>query len=190
VVPAHKQIWQTYPKLHLIQLADIPLTHTYGTLGVDRALAVWGAGNLFSFPVLVIDGGTALALTAATAPDQFVGGAILPGIGTQLRSLSMQTAALPELSWNTGRFPERWGQDTETAIRSGVFHTLLAGLQGFMEDWWQMHPHSPVVFTGGDGVWLYPTLLKQNQSRADLLKHEPHLQFWAIQKLRQQIVNP
>lgn len=187
VVPAQTTLWQAYPQLHQIQLSHIPLTHTYPSLGIDRALAVWAAGQKYGFPILVIDGGTGLTLSAAQAPAQFAGGAILPGIGLQQRSLWLQTAALPQIS-SSPDLPQRWAMDTETAIRSGILHVLLAGLRDFILDWWQQHPQSAVVFTGGDGAWLQTTLPHQYpQLDPALLKLEPHLQFWAIRELRQQL---
>jgi type III pantothenate kinase len=35
----------------------------YSTMGCDRALAAYGAGEKYGYPTLVIDGGTALTLT-------------------------------------------------------------------------------------------------------------------------------
>ena len=70
-----------------IGLEDIPLEGLYPSLGVDRALALWGAGATWGFPCLVIDGGTALTLTGGNGDGFLVGGAILPGLRLQLQSL-------------------------------------------------------------------------------------------------------
>jgi len=43
VVPSQTALWQFYPHLRLITLEDVPLGGMYPTLGIDRALAVWGA---------------------------------------------------------------------------------------------------------------------------------------------------
>jgi type III pantothenate kinase len=63
VVPEQTKIWQEYPNLEVITLEQIPLKNLYPTLGIDRALAVLGAGTKLGFPVLVIDAGTALTFT-------------------------------------------------------------------------------------------------------------------------------
>ena len=59
VVPSQTVLWQAYPEVHVITLDKIPLLGVYPTLGIDRALAVLGAGETLGFPILVIDAGTA-----------------------------------------------------------------------------------------------------------------------------------
>ncbi len=148
VVPKQTESWLDYPHVSLIKLSDIPLQQTYTTLGCDRALAVWTAGQLYGFPTLVIDGGTALTLTGADAEGNLVGGAILPGVGLQLRSLSTSTA-LPTLQ-QPGSFPPRWARNTPDAIYSGVLYTIWSGLSSFIHHWMQTYQESQIVLTGGD----------------------------------------
>lgn len=161
VVPAQAALWQAYPQVHCLTLADVPLKGGYSTLGIDRALALWGAICLYRSPVLVIDAGTALTLTGAAA-EQLVGGAILPGLGLQLRSLTEHTAALPTPPIPQEPPSTRWATNTSAAIVSGVMHTLVAGLESFVEAWWQQYPHSPVILTGGDHLSLYTYWQRQH----------------------------
>jgi type III pantothenate kinase len=159
VVPAQTELWQPYVQ-RVFTLADVPLLNLYPTLGIDRALAAYGAGQIYGYPVLVIDGGTALTLTGIDGDRQLVGGAICPGLGLQLQSLNAGTAALPKLPIPTA-LPPRWAQDTPSAIMSGVLYGLIAGLQDFIQDWHQQFPDSPVLVTGGDGELLQSYLQKQ-----------------------------
>ncbi len=193
VVPEQTQQWQAYPRLKPLQLADIPLRQTYATLGLDRVLAVWGAGQTWGWPVLVIDAGTALSLTGANAEAALIGGAILPGLGLQGRSLAQATAALPSISFVQAQpLPTRWAKETKSAIASGILYMLLAGLRDFIEDWWQRYPNSQVIFTGGDGQVLAEYLrawLDQSSSKPSWLKAlkvDPYLIFQGILDLRQQ----
>ena len=64
VVPKQTAFWQNYPNAKLIALEHLPLGGIYPTMGIDRALAVLGAGETYGFPCLVIDGGTALTFPA------------------------------------------------------------------------------------------------------------------------------
>jgi type III pantothenate kinase len=197
VVPEQTQQWQTYPRLKTIQLADIPLQQTYPTLGLDRALAVWGAGITWGWPVLVIDCGTALTLTGANAEAELIGGAILPGLGLQGRSIAQATSALPAISFLQPQpLPPRWARETETAIASGILHVLFSGLRDFIQDWRQQHPNSQIIFTGGDSkvlaeymqAWLDQTLTKpiwQEDLRVDL-----NLVFRGILHLQQNAQAP
>ncbi len=153
VVPAQTQLWQAYSPSKVLQLADIPLGNVYPTLGIDRALALCGAMQLYGAPVLVIDAGTALTFTGADADGDLLGGAILPGIRAMFHALNRSTAALPEVV-QIDDLPDRWSMDTESAIRSGIMHTVTAGVGGFMADWQQHYPDATIVFTGGDGELL------------------------------------
>ncbi len=47
---------------------------------------------------------------------------------------------------------DRWACNTPDAIRSGVLHTLRAGIESFIQDWWQQFPQSAIVLTGGDSA--------------------------------------
>jgi type III pantothenate kinase len=153
VVPAQTKLWQPYVQ-RAFTLADVPLLNLYPTLGIDRALAAYGAGQHYGYPVLVIDGGTALTLTGIDGNRSLVGGAICPGLGLQLQSLSNGTAALPKSPLPATVTP-RWAQDTPSAMMSGVLHISIVGLQGFIQDWQQRFSHSPVLVTGGDGELLH-----------------------------------
>lgn len=159
----------------------VPLFQLYPTLGVDRAVAALGAGTRWGFPVLLIDGGTALTLTGVDGSRSLVGGAILPGIRLQGRSLAQKTAALPFTPVeNATALPPRWATDTETAIHSGITYTILAGLRDFIQDWWQRFPDSAVVVTGGDGVALVAGLSAIAPNVVPKLHFAPHVLFWGM----------
>ncbi|MBI4782558.1 MAG: pantothenate kinase [Oscillatoriophycideae cyanobacterium NC_groundwater_1537_Pr4_S-0.65um_50_18] len=182
VVPEQTQ-WQDSPNTHRIDLAQIPLLGLYPTLGVDRALAVWGAVQTRGAPVLVIDAGTALTFTGADAEARLVGGAILPGLQLQMRSLHEHTAALPLLTL-PDILPPRWGVATAEAMQSGVLYTLLAGLHDFIADWLQRWPQSAIVITGGDRLLLLRTFQQRFPQMAVSLQLDAHLIFWGIRAFR------
>jgi type III pantothenate kinase len=174
VVRSQADLWQDYPLLREVTLADIPLAGLYPTLGCDRALAVWGAVCVYDSPVLVVDAGTALTFTAATR-DRLVGGAILPGLTVQLRSLHRHTAALPDVPL-PAVLPNRWATNTPDAIASGVVYASLAAIDDYSRDWLQQFPNSRIVLTGGDAARLSRFL-----SRSGLpYLVDPYLAFWGL----------
>lgn len=136
----------------------------------------------YGAPVLVIDGGTAMTFTGADADKHLVGGAILPGLRTSFQALPRSTAALPEVL-QQNKLPDRWATETAAAIRSGIVHTVVAGVWEFMQDWWGRYPHSPIVFTGGDGQTLQRWLVQRwnqmptHSSRAAQILSDPQLIF-------------
>lgn len=180
VVPSQTVLLQGYPLAQALTLGEIPLPCTYPTLGVDRALALWTAGECWGWPAIVIDGGTALTLTGGNEAGQLVGGAILPGLGLQLRSLFQHTAALPLLSLD--RLPDRWACNTPDAILSGIAYTLLAGMRDFLQNWLQTYPQTQLCFTGGDGQWLYHQLLPWLTADfpVNRVTAQPHLGLWGM----------
>jgi type III pantothenate kinase len=188
VVPSQTNLWQTYQAVKVITLAQVPLLGVYPTLGIDRALALLGAGETFGYPVLVIDAGTALTFTGADAHRQLIGGAILPGLGLQLKSLTQGTAALPTTQLPT-QLPPRWAMQTASAIKSGVIYTVLAGIRDFIEDWQSQFPTSQIVLTGGDSPVLLTYLQSQYPEMARHVISNPHLIFWGIRSLRMKIAS-
>ncbi|MBM0740760.1 pantothenate kinase [Phormidium sp. CLA17] len=185
VVPSQNQFWQAYDRAHFLSLEQVPLQGMYPTLGIDRALAVWGAIQTVGDPVLVIDAGTALTLTGSNG-DRLIGGAILPGLKLQFQSLNQGTAALPlfSLPLSASSLPHRWALTTETAIASGILHTVIAGLHSFIHDWRQIYPTSAVVFTGGDGNLLHHYFQDLYPNLASSVKVNPHLAFNGIRAIR------
>jgi type III pantothenate kinase len=179
VVPEQTLLWQDASQVQIITLSNIPLSNLYSSLGIDRALAVWGAGSIYGFPCLVVDAGTALTFTGVDDHQSLVGGAILPGLRLQFQALGQHTAALPEVEL-TPTLPPRWALDTTTAIESGIIHTILTGIASFITDWWQKFPDSPVVFTGGDAYYLFKNLSIILPEIAIQTKREPHLIFWGM----------
>lgn len=186
VVPEQSQRWLLRPNVQLLSLDDIPLQGVYPTLGVDRALAAWGAIQTVGSPVLVIDAGTALTFTGIDCQQMLVGGAILPGLRLQFEGLGRKTAALPLVSLTVetaASLPLRWARQTEAAIASGILYTVLAGIQSFIADWQQQFPESAVVITGGDGDHLYYLLKQAYPQLADCLTLAPHLIFQGMATL-------
>ena len=179
VVPSQTAIWQSYHNSKQFQLTDIPLQENYPTLGIDRALALWGASDILGLPILVIDGGTALTFTGVNQDFQLVGGAILPGLGLQFKSLSKSTAALPRVNLPS-QPPNPWEKATQTAIASGIIYTLGAGIKYFVEDWLEKFPYSKIVLTGGDADLLHQYLQTQFPATASQIIINHNLIFQGI----------
>ena len=182
VVPSGTQLWQTYPYSRTVALEQLPLRGLYSTLGIDRALALLGAGTEMGWPVLAIDAGTALTLTGADANRQLVGGAILPGLRLQLQSLAANTAALPVVRTRPS-LPARWANTTVDAIYSGIVYGLLAGILDFIADWRQQFPETAIALTGGDRAILLSYLQAYAPAVAAEIIPDPHLIFWGMRSI-------
>ncbi len=166
-----------------LSLADIPIPHLYPTLGLDRALALWGALQIYGAPVCVVDAGTALTFTLANGGGEFAGGAILPGVTTMARSLADYTAGLPWVAIPPAR-PLRWATGTTAAIESGLYFATAAILKSYLEDFYTAYPQGKVVVTGGDRPFigqLLATAFPEQTWHSD-----EHLAFWGIRAIRNQ----
>jgi pantothenate kinase type III len=99
--------------------SGLPLAFDYPNpteIGADRLAAAIGASS--GAPAIIISCGTATAFSALDRRGRFCGGAILPGLHTQLRSLHLGTAQLPLAS--VGATVQLPGRSTDMAMRSGV----------------------------------------------------------------------
>ncbi|WP_267383864.1 pantothenate kinase [Cyanobacterium sp. uoEpiScrs1] len=182
VVFSQTKLWKTYPKIKIITQAHIPLHKLYPSLGMDRALAVLGAGKTYGFPCLVIDAGTALTFTGVDHDHTLVGGAILPGLRLQFKSLANNTAALSEEVLPTN-LPIPWGMTTSEAIQSGIIYTVLAAIKTFVKDWLKNFSTSKVLITGGDSQRIISYLKVDNDYFSERLKQDSNLIFWGIREV-------
>jgi type III pantothenate kinase len=179
VVPLQTALWQNYPQLHQISLKDIPIQNTYATLGIDRALAIYGAGETYHYPCLVIDAGTALTFTGVDSHKALIGGAILPGLRSQFHGLHQQTAALPEIILPS-ELPPLWALNTPDAIASGIIYTVIAGIDRYINDWLNRYPNSSIILTGGDSQLIFQYLQTLSPQIAEIILVDCNLSFWGM----------
>jgi type III pantothenate kinase len=143
------------------------------TLGPDRLAAVIGANQLYPGKNnLVIDGGTCITYDWVDADGNYFGGSISPGLNMRYKALNHYTAVLPVVNADDA-FSKNSGDDTETAIRSGVQNGIKFELTGFIESYTTNKHELNIILTGGDSIF-FDTLLK-NSIFAPYIKNEPHL---------------
>lgn len=143
------------------------------TLGLDRLAAVIGANQLYPGKgSLVIDAGTAITYDWVDAEGNYFGGSISPGLNMRYKALNYYTGALPLLNPDD-RYNDFYGNDTTSAIRSGVQNGIKYEVTGFIESYQKKHPELNIILTGGDSIF-FDTLLK-NSIFAPYIKNEPYL---------------
>jgi type III pantothenate kinase len=162
-----------------LNLSQIPLQGIPPWLGIDRALAGWGAwrANENRFGVLVVDAGTVLSLTRISADGSFSGGLLAAGYGLQLRAMSEATAGLTATSPLVldPKKAETFPFETQAAMRSGAQQSLVGLIR-------QAHAQSPwpIWLCGGDSPQLLPRL--QEQLGMEVI-HAPNLVMEAMVEL-------
>ena len=159
-------------------LDAIPLRNVPPWLGIDRALAGWGAWRQSAQvgPLMVVDAGTVLSLTRVSGDGGFNGGWLAAGLRLQLQAMAAGTEALTD--------PDDHTQDLSAgppfprkpcdAMRRGVIESLV----GLIIRAQQLDP-SPLWLCGGDAPLLLQALLSQGLD----VNHAPDLVMQSLVKL-------
>ncbi len=88
------------------------------TLGADRIVNATAAHNLYNGNLIVIDFGTATTFCTITEEGDYLGGAIMPGIGISAESLNEKTSGLPLVELTApSHIP---GENTTDNILTGI----------------------------------------------------------------------
>ncbi|MFY0714487.1 type III pantothenate kinase [Seonamhaeicola sp. NFXS20] len=123
------------------------------TLGVDRIALV--SASVKHFPkedVLIIDAGTCITYDFINKKNEYLGGAISPGLRVRYKSLNNLTANLPLLE--TEKPKSIIGQTTKESIHSGVVNGVLIEIDGVIKAYKQKYSDLTVILTGGDANFL------------------------------------
>jgi len=155
--PEIKQLLnQTVETVTFSASLDLPIKICYetpNTLGTDRIANAVGANALYpNQAVLSIQAGSCLVLDFVNAQNEYLGGAIAPGLAMRFHALSHFTAHLPLLEPQSIDFTI--GTSTDKSILSGVIN----GMIGEISSWITQYSHDfndiKVILTGGDAAFL------------------------------------
>jgi type III pantothenate kinase len=149
--------FEKHLNIHFLTHEDIfPFVNKYATpktLGIDRM--VLAAGATLQFPKqnrLVIDAGTCITYDFIDENDNYLGGAISPGLRLRYEALHNYTAKLPLLTFET---PELYiGNSTAQAIHSGVVNGFVYEIDGFIDEYRANFSNFIIILTGGDADFL------------------------------------
>lgn len=124
-------------------------------VGVDRVCQAAAAFDRIQTGCTIVSFGTAVTIDLVDDEGTFLGGAILPGIQLQLRSLHEHTAALPQVEPSVPELP--YGTDTREAIQTGVLRGLAGAVRGIVEGYaTHLNRWPQVVATGGNAEIMIP----------------------------------
>ncbi|KAL9191506.1 hypothetical protein ACHAXT_001212 [Thalassiosira profunda] len=176
-------VWKTVPSRFFVMRGDDFFSKDegrYDTMGTDRLATLTGAVHLHGHPALVFDGGTATTYSATDGEGCILGGGIGPGIQSKFRSLSKDTAALPEISTKEvlarvqeaqeeGKPLPTFAKNTQEAMMGDAFQEFALKGRNVIEQWVQKayrkesrlakyNEDRRVICTGGDGDLLMQLL--------------------------------
>jgi len=143
--------------IHFISHKDLfPFINRYETphtLGIDRM--VLAAGATLQFPNqnrLIVDAGTCVTYDFVDQNDNYLGGAIAPGLRLRYEALHDFTAKLPLLTLEN---PKHFiGKSTSESIHSGVVNGLVYEIDGFINQYKSQYSNFIIILTGGDAEFL------------------------------------
>ena len=134
------------------------LYHPPSDLGADRIVDGVAAMNKYGTPCIVIDFGTATTFNAISKNNEFLGGAISPGLFTCAQALFERAAKLPRVEFVRPRVAI--GTSTIEAMQSGLYYGYAGLVDGVIEQMLEgMSPVSRIVATGG----LAPLMIDASQ---------------------------
>lgn len=144
---------------HTSDLGITVATREPAAAGADRLVNGAAAYLLFGGPVVVVDAGTALSVTAVTGDGRYVGGAVAPGPAMALEALAARAERLPEVALDAPEGPI--GADTAAAMRVGAVIGTAGMVDRLAADTVRAlggGPKTPVCLTGGHAALLSPYL--------------------------------
>ena len=141
---------------------------TPNSLGADRLALMAAAATQYSGKnVLVIDAGSCITYDFIDSKNNYLGGAIAPGIQMRYKSLGDFTSSLPTLQ---KRVPKNSiGNSTHNSIHSGVINGVLYEIKGAINEYQNKYPDLTVILTGGDADFLCKQLKISIFANSDFL---------------------
>jgi len=117
-------------------------------VGADRIVNAVAATHMFGYPIIILDFGTATTFCVVNAQNEYMGGAIFPGIITMSDALYRAAAMLPRIAFSQPA--SVIGKSTTESIQSGLFFGSLEMIEGMLRRIHGAAGHKiPVVATGG-----------------------------------------
>jgi len=150
----------------------IPLKNLYmsaSTLGSDRIAASIGAWSFFPDQnVLTIDAGTCIKYNFVNSQNEYIGGAISPGILMRLKAMNHYTSRLPLIEPDFN-YEKLTGQSTQESLLSGALIGAVAEVDEMINRYNREHKNLMVALTGGDSVYLSKQLKNRIFANPDLV---------------------
>lgn len=156
-------------------------------IGADLIAGLVGARERAQGTVVVVDCGTATTLTILSGDDRVKGVAILPGIVTQIRTITGSAPHLPEeVDLQIPELP--YGTDTAQALQSGILYGHAEAVEGLLRRY--AESEGPLSVFGCGGLFhRIATLCPSVTCQESLLVNEG-CRILAKRRLQEAILEP
>lgn len=133
-------------------------------IGADRIVNGSIGYELYHKPIIIVDCGTATTFDIINSNGEYIGGIILPGIKTQLKTLYKSTSKLPLIEIED--IEKFIGNDTKSAILSGIINGNASLIDGMIQKCISELKETPaLIATGG----LSRFITKYTTTKFDLI---------------------
>jgi type III pantothenate kinase len=150
----------------------LPLRNLYKsalTLGSDRIAASVGGYHFYpNKNVLTVDAGTCIKYNFVSDQNEYIGGAISPGIPMRLKAMHEFTSKLPAVAVDKS-YTTLIGQSTQASLLSGALIAAVCEVDGMIARYLELYPDLIVLVTGGDGDYLCSQLKSRFFANQNLL---------------------
>jgi type III pantothenate kinase len=117
-------------------------------VGADRIANAVAAIAIYGSPVIVVDFGTATTFDCIDAGSNYLGGAIVPGIGISTEALYQRASKLPNIELEKPR--RVIGRNTIHAMQSGIIYGYAGQVDGIVKRIRsELGEEARVIATGG-----------------------------------------
>jgi type III pantothenate kinase len=138
--------------VELNENTPLPVKNLYKqpeTLGKDRlSAAVAGASIFPGEDVLIINMGSCITCDFINDRNEYLGGAISPGMQMRFMALNTFTGKLPLVTLKDAE--ELIGTDTENSVLSGVLNGIIHEIEGTVSQYRDRYHGLKVILSGGD----------------------------------------
>lgn len=117
-------------------------------VGADRIVNAVAAIELYGSPLIIVDFGTATTYCYINEEQQYMGGAIAPGIGISTEALYNRASKLPRIEIIKPK--DIIGKNTVSAMQSGILYGYVGQVEGIVNRMKAQTTKEPrVIATGG-----------------------------------------
>ncbi len=130
---------------------DLDIKIPGGIIAPDLEATAVAARNNCKLPAVIINMGTATTITVVDQNGSYIGGAILPGVGTSLNALTDKTSLLPGIEIEA---PSKIiADETVDSMKSGIVYGSAGAIDGILDRFESEFtiPFASIVATGGIG---------------------------------------
>ncbi len=148
--------WQIQPRF--LTIADVTGFRTFyqqpASLGIDRCLAMVGAVNKYTLPLIVVDSGTVVTVDAIDQEGVHTGGMFFPGLTALRQGMAESAESLQKVQCQE-EFAGK-GKTTRDCLCSGTITGWVSALSGIIDSLVDTVDvdggEVTVVVCGGEGV--------------------------------------